>query len=57
MWFFTHALIPAASALFGFLPMRALTGGEDLPGGVALEWARWCRHPRYAVGALGEETG
>jgi predicted alpha/beta hydrolase len=27
--------------------------GEDLPAGVALEWARWCRHPGYLVGALG----
>jgi predicted alpha/beta hydrolase len=24
--------------------------GADLPAGVALEWARWCRHPEYLFG-------
>jgi predicted alpha/beta hydrolase len=27
--------------------------GEDLPQGVALEWARWCRSPEY----LGDWSG
>lgn len=27
---------------------------EDLPGTVALEWARWCAHPEYMRGVLGE---
>jgi predicted alpha/beta hydrolase len=46
MW---HALIPALVRLHGYLPGR-FGLGEDLPAGVALEWARWCRHPDYLVG-------
>jgi predicted alpha/beta hydrolase len=54
MWLITHALLPSVSALLGRFPMQALGMGEDLPGGVAREWAGWCRHPRYAAGALGD---
>jgi predicted alpha/beta hydrolase len=55
MWLLTHALLPSVSALLGRFPMHALGMGEDLPGGVAREWASWCRHPRYAAGAVGAE--
>lgn len=41
--------IPLLTRLFGVLPMRRLGQGEDLPPGVALEWARWCRHPDYVL--------
>lgn len=41
-----HLAFPAALALYGYIP--AWTGiGEDLPGGVAREWSRWCRSPGY----------
>lgn len=41
-----HALIPAFATTLGHVP--GWTGlGHDLPGGVAREWARWCRHPDY----------
>lgn len=46
MW---RALVPAIVGAAGYLPGRAGLG-VDLPGGVALEWARWCRHPEYLVG-------
>ncbi len=46
LWF---ALMPAATAVAGYFPSRALGLGEDLPKGVALEWARWCRHRDYMV--------
>ncbi|MHB8603965.1 MAG: alpha/beta hydrolase family protein [Thermoplasmatota archaeon] len=37
-----YAMIPAVATLAGHLP--GWTGvGEDLPKGVALEWAHWCR--------------
>lgn len=55
MWLIMHALLPPVSAALGHFPMRRLGQGEDLPGGVAREWARWCRHPRYAAGAVGSE--
>lgn len=38
---------PLVVRAFGRLPMKRLVGGEDLPAGVALEWARWGRHPDY----------
>ena len=53
MWLLTHALLPSVSAVVGYFPMKLLGQGEDLPGGVAIEWAGWCRNPRYAAGAVG----
>lgn len=44
-----YGLIPALGALFGYIPGKAGIG-EDLPKGVALEWASWCRHPDYLLG-------
>ncbi len=43
---------PLVVALRGHLPGRLL-GGEDLPRGVALDWARWCRTPHY----MSDEAG
>ena len=55
MWPATHLMLPAVSHLLGYFPGARLGFGEDLPAGVAVEWALWCRHPRYLVGALGAE--
>ena len=52
MWFLTHVLLPVVSPLVGYFPSRLFGQGENLPAGVAVEWARWCRHPQYAKGAL-----
>src|SRR5207237_306016 len=52
MWPTTHIGLPALAKLLGYFPGSRLGFGEDLPPGVALEWASWCRHPRYLVGAL-----
>jgi len=41
-----YGLIPSAVGLFGYLPGR-LGMNEDLPGGVAREWARWCTSEGY----------
>lgn len=41
-----HGLVPVLNAIYGYLPGRAGLG-EDLPRGVAEQWARWCRHPDY----------
>ncbi len=48
-----YLAIPALATVLGYLPMRRLLGGEDLPAGVALEWARWGRHPRYILSHSG----
>jgi predicted alpha/beta hydrolase len=47
MLFTWYALIPGMTALMGYLPMRRFGQGEDLPAGVAKQWARWGRHPGY----------
>jgi predicted alpha/beta hydrolase len=44
---FWHLWMPAVTRLCGFYPGSRLGIGEDLPMGVALEWARWCRSPAY----------
>lgn len=56
LWALTRVLLPAATHAAGYFPGAWLPEGEDLPAGVALEWARWCHHPRYLVGALGLEA-
>ena len=53
MWPAVHIGLPLVSRLHGYFPGSRLGFGEDLPAGVAIEWASWCRHPRYLVGALG----
>lgn len=51
-----HLGIPVVVPLAGRLPMRALGQGEDIPAPVALEWARWGRHPDY-IGRYLSERG
>ncbi len=53
MWLLTHVLLPSVSRLLGYVPAQVFGQGEDLPAGVAREWAAWCRNPHYAAGALG----
>jgi predicted alpha/beta hydrolase len=55
MWFLVHALLPGIASLFGYVPAALFGQGEDLPAGVAAEWASWCRDPHYAAGAVGPE--
>lgn len=45
--------VPVVSRLWGYLPGYFGTK-EDLPGGVAREWASWCRNPDYLHGRGGE---
>lgn len=46
LWYF---LAPGLARLLGYFPAKRLGLGEDLPQGVALEWARWCRISNYMV--------
>jgi predicted alpha/beta hydrolase len=41
--------VPVFTAIFGFLPMRLLGQGEDVPAGVAREWAAWGRQREYLL--------
>lgn len=51
LWSLWHLGIPALTPLFGYFPMRLLGAGENLPAGVAQEWARWGRQRRYLFDA------
>jgi predicted alpha/beta hydrolase len=42
-----RGVMPGVSHAVGYWPGRALRTGEDLPRGVALEWARWCMSADY----------
>jgi predicted alpha/beta hydrolase len=44
-----YLLMPGSTRLLGYFPARRLGLGEDLPGGVALQWARWCRNPAFII--------
>lgn len=41
-----YLAVPLASRVFGYVP-GWLGIKEDLPGGVAREWAEWCRRPDF----------
>ena len=41
--------IPVLARLFGYFPWSRFARGEDLPKGVALEWAGWCRKRNYLL--------
>jgi len=47
--FHSWVTLPVLSTLLGYMPWSWF-GAEDLPKGVALDWARWCRNPRYLLG-------
>jgi predicted alpha/beta hydrolase len=42
-----YLVMPVVVRLAGRFPSRFFGLGEDLPKGVALEWASWCRSPEY----------
>jgi predicted alpha/beta hydrolase len=47
-----YLVVPLATRLLGYLP-GWLTGTEDLPKGVALDWARWSRNRHYITDRQG----
>lgn len=49
-----HAVMPMVTRRLGYFPARRLRLGEDLPAGVALEWARRRSPDLRAAGAPGE---
>lgn len=54
MWAYWHLLFPLTTNVVGYFPGRALGLGADLPPAVALQWARWARHPDYLVDDAGQ---
>jgi predicted alpha/beta hydrolase len=49
MWVHWHLVLPAVSTALGYASMSALGMGEDLPAGVARQWARWGRRPDFLL--------
>ncbi len=46
---------PATIKMFGYLPAKKLGLGEDLPAGVASQWAHWCSNPGYVSNAFDKD--
>lgn len=44
-----HLLIPALSRPMGYFPSPWFGLGQELPAGVARQWAHWGRHPDYLL--------
>tara|TARA_B100000609_G_scaffold100491_1_gene80003 strand:+ start:6643 stop:7659 length:1017 start_codon:yes stop_codon:yes gene_type:complete len=53
--FSMNIMMPLTSRLFGYVPMKTFGWGEDLPSGVALQWAEWCRTPGYVETSFGKD--
>ncbi len=45
--FFWNLLLPISTAIAGYFPAKKFGLFEDLPRGVALQWARWAKTDRY----------
>jgi predicted alpha/beta hydrolase len=55
-WWLWFVVTPAALALWGYFPGKALRKIGDLPKGVMQQWRRWCLDPEYAIGVEGDEV-
>jgi predicted alpha/beta hydrolase len=47
LWFFWYTLIPLTTKLFGYFPGSLIRLFEDLPEGVARQWARWAKTKNF----------
>lgn len=47
VWALWHLVGPVSTRILGYMPMRRLGAGEDLPMGVYRDWKRWCSYPNY----------
>lgn len=56
MWLLWHVVIPPLSHLFGYFPSKRMRLFENLPKGIALEWAKWGRHRDYLFGYANEQN-
>lgn len=45
----TYLTLPVLAQLCGYMPWSRFSAAEDLPKGVALEWAAWCRRRGYLL--------
>ncbi len=52
LWYFA---VPLSTRIRGYFPARRFGLGENLPAGVAREWARWCRQRNYLLDDVGPD--
>jgi predicted alpha/beta hydrolase len=55
LYFFWYFLIPFFTKLFGYFPASKLALFEDLPAGVAEQWARWAKSDNYIFSEFPED--
>ncbi|WP_411888294.1 alpha/beta fold hydrolase [Hydrocarboniphaga effusa] len=48
--------VPATVRLLRYTPAKRIGWGEDLPAGVARQWARWCLRPGYVLNGFEHEV-
>ncbi len=53
--FFWYFLVPFFMAVLGYVPLKKLGLGEDLPAGVIRQWRKWCLHPDYILSEMSSE--
>ena len=51
-----YVAMPSLTWLCSYFPAKRLGLGENLPRGVALEWARWSRDPKYLFGKYSRQS-
>jgi predicted alpha/beta hydrolase len=52
IFFFWNFMIPVLTKLFGYFPASKFGLFENLPSGVALQWARWAKSENYLFDEL-----
>lgn len=57
VWLLWYVGVPGLTKLYGYLPAKKFGLGENLPTGVALEWARWGKKAEYFSKELEGEEG
>ena len=49
MWFNWHILFPVILNTFGYLNSKKISGMENLPKNVALQWSNWGKNQNYLL--------
>lgn len=52
---FFHFYIPCCLFWFGYLPLKFFGWGEDIPAGVAKQWAHWSLQPGHIRNSFGSD--
>jgi predicted alpha/beta hydrolase len=55
LFFLWYILMPFLTKTYGYFPSKLIGMGEELPKGVALQWARICRNPHWFFAYLSSD--